>query len=95
MIKVSVSTTQSFAARYIDSEPAEPSFDPEILARYIERLVMATEPWQAWCKDLQRLYRWEQPLRTAMWYAFFTYLWRKQRVMSFLVGSSLCVLAGY
>lgn len=86
---------QRFVAKFVDNEPAEPSFDPEVLARYIERLVMATDPWQEWFKELRRLYRWEQPLRTATWYAVFTYLWRKQRVMSFWVGSTLYVLADY
>jgi hypothetical protein len=61
-------------------------FDAVSLARYIERLVMASEPWQTWLMEIRRLYRWEDPRWTAKWYGIFTILWYTNHVVSFMVS---------
>ncbi|KAL1963987.1 hypothetical protein VTN77DRAFT_7662 [Rasamsonia byssochlamydoides] len=51
--------SQDFTARYVDEGVAELPYDTVTFARYIERLVMATEPWQSWFMDIRQIYRWE------------------------------------
>ncbi|KAL2010733.1 hypothetical protein VTN00DRAFT_6540 [Thermoascus crustaceus] len=75
---------QDFMARYVDESLGELSFDSETLAHYIERLVMATEPWQEWFMEIRRLYRWENPKRTAWWFAVFVVLWYTQHIVGFM-----------
>lgn len=60
-------------------------FDSVTLGRHIERLVMATEPWQSWFMEVRRIYRWDDPRRTGIWYGVFAYLWYTQHVVGFLV----------
>lgn len=72
-------------ARYVDQSLGELSFDSETLAHYIERLVMATEPWQEWFMEMRRLYRWENPKRTASWFVVFVVLWYTQHIVGFMV----------
>jgi hypothetical protein len=78
--------SQGFTARYVDESVSELPFDSMTLGRYIERLVMATEPWQSWFMEIRDLYRWENPRQTAKWYAVFAFLWYKQHVVGFLVS---------
>lgn len=78
--------SQDFTARYVDEELDKLSFDTVTLGRYIERLVMATEPWQAWFMELRRLYRWEDPKKTAIWYVIWLGLWYTQHIVGFVVS---------
>ncbi|KAH8702004.1 hypothetical protein BGW36DRAFT_372015 [Talaromyces proteolyticus] len=73
--------SQSFTARYIDDGASGLPFDPVTL---VERVVMATEVWQAWLMDMRDIYRWENPRRTAFWYAVFAVLWYTQHIGGFL-----------
>lgn len=66
--------------------------DPATFSRYIERLVMATETWHSWLMDIRRLYRWEDPRWTALWYAVFMVLWYTQHVVGFLVSLRIYVI---
>ncbi|CRG87488.1 Pre-mRNA-processing-splicing factor 8 [Talaromyces islandicus] len=75
--------SRSFTARHVDEGASEISFDPVPL---VERLVMSTEPWQAWLMSVRDLYRWETPRRTGCWYAVFAILWYTQHIIGFLVG---------
>ncbi|KAJ9265485.1 hypothetical protein DTO212C5_6678 [Paecilomyces variotii] len=75
--------SQPFTARYVDDTLHELDFDTEILAYYIERLVMATEPWQQWAMEMRRLYRWENPKKTGKWFAVFLLLWYTEHIVGF------------
>ena len=77
--------TGGFTAQYID-EFDEPPFDIEDLARIIERLSVASAPWQAWCLSVREVYKWEDPRRTARWMVLFWLLWYTEHIVGFVYG---------
>ncbi|KAN0068315.1 hypothetical protein V8E54_013511 [Elaphomyces granulatus] len=84
--------SQPFTARYVDGSVGEAQFDPATLSCYIERLIMATEPWQSWFMNLRRLYCWEEPRQTASWFAIFAVLWYTQYVVAFLYAYIIAIV---
>jgi len=52
----------------------------------MERLFIASAPWQSWFMDVRAVYRWENPRVTAKWFAVYLLLWYTQHVMGFLVS---------
>ncbi|KAL9622966.1 MAG: hypothetical protein Q9160_002684 [Pyrenula sp. 1 TL-2023] len=74
--------TRGFTAQYIDDFDT-PDYDLGTLTKTIERLVMASAPFQAWWISSRQLYRWEDPWRTARWFALFIYLWYTDHIISF------------
>ena len=54
---------------------------------HVERLVVATAPWQAWAMNVRSVYRWESPTRTGKWLAIYVVLWYTQHLVAFLVRS--------
>lgn len=75
--------TQDFSAQYIDDFEELP-FDIDSSKHYVERLVMASAPWQSWAMNVRAVYRWENPQLTAKWFAFYIFLWYTQHIMGFL-----------
>ncbi|MCJ1285422.1 hypothetical protein MMC26_004762 [Xylographa opegraphella] len=75
--------TQNFSAQYIDDFDELP-FDIDQLRDHVERLVMASAPWQKWAMDVRSIYRWENPRRTGAWLAIYTVLWYFQFEIGFL-----------
>ncbi|MCJ1293627.1 hypothetical protein MMC34_005182 [Xylographa carneopallida] len=74
--------TQNFSAQYIDDFEELP-FDIDQLRDHVERLVMASAPWQKWVMDVRTIYRWENPRRTGIWLAIYTVLWYFQFEIGF------------
>ena len=79
--------TQDFSAQYIDDFDELP-FDVDSSRHYIERLVMASAPWQSWAMDVRAVYRWESPRTTAKWLALYLVLWYTEHMMGFLVSAA-------
>ncbi|KAI4181474.1 MAG: hypothetical protein LQ348_005007 [Seirophora lacunosa] len=75
--------TQDFSAQYIDDFDELP-FDRGILRQQIERLAIASEPWQAFFMKLRAVYRWEKPLSTTKWLALYMFLWYTQHLVGFI-----------
>ncbi|KAI9760674.1 MAG: hypothetical protein M4579_001538 [Chaenotheca gracillima] len=75
--------TQDFCVQYIDDFDKLP-FDVDVLRYHVERLVMASAPWQAWVLHVRRVYRWEDTMETGRWFAFYLVLWYTQHIMGFL-----------
>lgn len=74
--------TQSFTAQYIDDSEVL-VFDIKDFARIVERLSVASAPWQAWLIDVRRVYTWKDPKRTGKWMMLFWTLWYVQHIVSF------------
>ena len=55
----------------------------------MERLVMASAPWQAWAMRVRSVYRWERPMVTGKWLLIYLVLWYTEHTMGFLVSGSL------
>lgn len=83
--------TRGFTAQYIDDFDELP-FDIETLSRTVERLIIASAPWQAYCIDLRQLYRWEDPRRTGAWFVVWIFLWQLQRIGAFLYAYIVFVI---
>lgn len=66
--------TQNFSAQYIDDFDELP-FDIDQLRDHVERIVVASAPYQKWLVDIRSIYRWERPWRTAKWLAIYTVIW--------------------
>lgn len=62
-----------------------PAFDRDVTLRYVERIVIASSPWQSWFADLRELYRWENPKRTGMWAAIWFVIWWQNYCMTFVL----------
>lgn len=76
--------TQDFAAQYVD-EFDELPLDLRRLQSHVERLVMASAPWQSWLMHVRRVFRWEDPVETGRWLLLYLVLWYTQNLMSFVV----------
>ena len=75
--------TQDFSAQYIEPSNSLP-FDTETLRHHVERVVVASAPWQSWLMNVRSVYRWEEPRVTGKWFALFLFLWYTNHVMNFL-----------
>lgn len=75
--------TQDFSAQYVDDFDELP-FDIDSLRHHVERLVMASAPWQSWAMDMRSIYRWENPQTTFKWLAIYIFLWYTEHLMGFL-----------
>ena len=65
---------QDFSPTYID-EFEELPYDLLTTRTHVERLVLGTGQWQTWAMDVRSVYRWEDPWRTARWFALYVVLW--------------------
>lgn len=77
--------TQDFSVQYIDDFDELP-FDIDRLRDHIERIVVASAPWQKWFMQVRKVYRWEDPKRTAMWLAVYVTCWYYQFFLGFVYG---------
>ncbi|KAF2157389.1 hypothetical protein K461DRAFT_215317, partial [Myriangium duriaei CBS 260.36] len=50
----------------------------------MERLLIATSPWQSWFLSMRQLYRWENPRKTAKWAVIWFVIWYMDYVMTFV-----------
>ncbi|MCJ1310694.1 hypothetical protein MMC25_004360 [Agyrium rufum] len=75
--------SQNFSAQYIE-EFDELPYDLDALRMCIERVVMASAPWQRWLLNVRAVYRWENPALTGKWFALWTVLWYTEHIMAFL-----------
>lgn len=80
--------TQSFSAQYIDDFDTLP-FDIDTLRDHIERIVIASAPWQKWLMDIRTIYRWEDPKRTSLWLLVYATCWYYQFFLGFVYGYSI------
>ncbi|KAG8529836.1 uncharacterized protein KY384_005317 [Bacidia gigantensis] len=77
--------TQDFCAQYIDDIEQLP-FDIDSSRHYVERLLVASAPWQSWIMNVRSVYRWENKTTTGNWFALYLVLWYTQHVMGFIYG---------
>ncbi|PNS16548.1 hypothetical protein CAC42_282 [Sphaceloma murrayae] len=69
----------------IDVHPQQP-FSKEVCIKYLERILIATAPWQAWVLSLRAMYRWEDPRKSARWAAIWFLIWYSDHVMTFILS---------
>lgn len=77
--------TKDFTAQYVDDFDELP-FDLDSVRHHVERLVVASKPWQAWVMDVRSVYRWENPKKTGKWLAIYLVLWYTEHLIGFVVS---------
>ena len=73
--------TQDFTAQYIDDFDDLP-FDIDTLRKHVERIIMASGPWQSWALEVRSVYRWEDSKKTGRWLALYLVLWYTRMLRS-------------
>ncbi|KAL9006589.1 MAG: hypothetical protein Q9188_000626 [Gyalolechia gomerana] len=81
-----------FSAQYIDDFDKLP-FDIDSLRQQLERLAVASAPWQAFFMDLRSVYCWDDPLITIKWLALYVVLWYTQHLVGFIYAYVIYVVA--
>lgn len=66
-----------------------PPFDRNVCLKYVERLLIASAPWQTWVASMRKLYRWENPRETRKWLYIWLFIW----YMDYCVTFVLCYMA--
>ncbi|GAB7351096.1 hypothetical protein MBLNU459_g1562t1 [Dothideomycetes sp. NU459] len=64
----------------------EPPFDKEVLALYIERILISSSPWQSWICSLRQTYRWEDPRSTGKWLVVWCLVWYLDYTVTFILA---------
>ena len=75
--------TQGFTAQYWD-DFEDLAFDIEDFSRIVERISMASAPWQSWLIAVRKVYIWEDARLTGKWCALFWVLWYTEHIMGFV-----------
>lgn len=76
---------QRCADRYID-DIDQKTFDIKDLTLAFERFAYSSSHLQSWLGEVRRVYRWEDPKRTAKWLCIYTVLWYFQYLGAFAYG---------
>ena len=78
---------QSFAVNRMGQVDftGQPPFDKEASSRFIERILIASSPWQTFFLSLRSLYLWEDPARTKKWLAIWLFIWYMDYVVTFIL----------
>ena len=77
---------EKYGAQYIGSFAEPPPASQETVSASIERLIVATTPWQEVIMAIRRIYRWESTRETSMYLTVFLVLWAVNCVSPAIVG---------
>ncbi|KAI5854196.1 hypothetical protein BZA05DRAFT_443716 [Tricharina praecox] len=79
--------TQDVTSQYIEdwNQPPEP-LTVDRLRCHIERIFIASQPWQHWLIHVRDVYRWKDPYETARWAILYCILWQYSQIVSFALG---------
>ena len=66
---------RQYGDQYIDESPNLPPATEEAINTGLERLLMASMPFQVLLMQIRHLYRWEDPTETALWFAGYIICW--------------------
>ncbi|KAF8253030.1 hypothetical protein K440DRAFT_627205 [Wilcoxina mikolae CBS 423.85] len=83
----SIYVTQNFTSHYIEdwNERPEPLCKARLLC-HIERIFIASAPWQQWLVHIRDVYRWKDPYETFRWLTLYFILWHTSHVVGFVFG---------
>jgi len=82
---------QDFTVRQTDSSNDLP-FDQATLVRHVERVLIASAPWQLMFMRLRDIYRWEEPRKTLVYLLCTLFLIHVNYVGTFGVSLALCMM---
>ncbi|KAI4743242.1 hypothetical protein E4T50_06398 [Aureobasidium sp. EXF-12298] len=78
---------QSFATNRMGQidYTGQPPFDREASSRFVERILIASSPWQTFLLSLRSLYLWENPARSRKWLAIWLLIWYLDYCVTFIL----------
>jgi len=79
---------QSFAVNRMGQVDftGQPPFDREASSRFIERILIASSPWQTFFLSLRSLYLWEDPAKMKKWLAIWVLVWYLDCIVTFILA---------
>ncbi|KAI4842504.1 hypothetical protein E4T45_09031, partial [Aureobasidium sp. EXF-8846] len=82
---------QSFAVNRMGQVDftGQPPFDREASSRFIERILIASSPWQTFFLSLRSLYLWENPAKSRRWLAIWLFVWYMDYIVTFILAYCL------
>ncbi|KAI4263525.1 MAG: hypothetical protein L6R42_001331 [Xanthoria sp. 1 TBL-2021] len=66
---------EKYGGQYIGSFSEPPLASQETVSASVERLLIASSPWQEMAMHIRRIYRWENRRETSAYLVAFTFLW--------------------
>ncbi|KAG9966189.1 hypothetical protein KCU61_g959, partial [Aureobasidium melanogenum] len=78
---------QSFATNRMGQidYTGQPPFDREASSRFVERILIASSPWQTFFLSLRSLYLWENPAKSRKWLAIWLLIWYLDYCVTFIL----------
>ena len=76
---------EQYGDQYIDQDPDLPTPSEEAINTSIERLIMASTPYQVLLMKIRHIYRWDDPAYTAKYLAAYTLLW----TVNYITGATV------
>ncbi|KAH0366454.1 hypothetical protein KCU65_g5354, partial [Aureobasidium melanogenum] len=64
----------------------QPPFDREASSRFVERILIASSPWQTFFLSLRSLYLWENPAKSRKWLAIWLLIWYLDYCVTFILA---------
>ncbi|KAI4731867.1 hypothetical protein E4T49_00298 [Aureobasidium sp. EXF-10728] len=79
---------QSFATNRLGQidYTGQPPFDREASSRFVERILIASSPWQTFFLSLRSLYLWENPAESRKWLAIWLFIWYLDYCITFILA---------
>ena len=68
--------SEKYGGQYIGSFAEPPSATEKTVSASVERLLVASAPFQEMFVHTRRIYRWENPNETLTYLTFFLFLWK-------------------
>ena len=81
--------SEKYGGQYIGYFAEPPPASQETISASIEKLIVASTPWQEVIMHIRRIYRWESTSETSTYLAIFMVLWAINCVASAIVNANL------
>ena len=77
---------RNYGDQYIDDSPALPSANEDAINTSLERLLMASTPYQEVLMKIRHIYRWDDPVETGIYLGSYLFLWAFDRLLGAIVS---------
>lgn len=93
MFQLALLYAEKYGGQYIGSFAEPPTASQETMSASIERVLVASTPWQEVIMHIRRIYRWDNTNETLTYLIIFLLLWAINCVASAIVSNSLSLLS--
>jgi hypothetical protein len=79
--------SELYGDRYIGASSELASATKDVVSSSVERLLLTSVPWQRALMKIRQIYRWEDPLKTAVCLVLYVYLWALSYITAVAVST--------